>query len=73
MLKGWVSASGSHCEQEGRAGYHCVELGMPLCGYETEKCIELEHTVEGFRAREKHYLSLLIIVTILGAFKWYCV
>lgn len=32
MLKGWVSASGIHCGQEGRAGYHCMELGLCLCG-----------------------------------------
>lgn len=57
----------------GQDGYHCTELGMHLCGElwgETEKCIELKHTVEGFGARWKHYLSLLIIATIYWAFKY---
>lgn len=56
--------------QEVRAGYHCTELGMHLCGElwgESEKCVELEHMVEG---RQKHYLSLWIIAIIYGALKY---
>ena len=43
MLKGWVSAGGSHCGQEGRAGYYCVELDMWEVWHEAEKCVEPEH------------------------------
>ena len=35
---------------------------------EPEKCKEVEHTVADFRARQKHYVSLLIIATIHQVF-----
>lgn len=70
MLMCWVSASGSHYGQEDRKGYHCLELDKWEVWHEAEKCVESQHTVAGFRARQKHYLSLLIIATIHCTFKF---
>lgn len=46
----------------------CVYVGN--FGVRMKKCVELEHIVQGFGARQKHYLSLLIMATIYWAFKY---
>lgn len=61
MLKGWISA-----------GYHCIELGrycVGNLGMKLKMC-RIEHAVEGFRARQKSCLSLLIIPITYWAFKY---